>query len=103
MKLTHTLIAMLWVFAVTVEAQTYGTFEGFLQSPDGYGDPVGTPDAPYTRPQDLQPTPFVVPYETTNIYRHPSQGALPEAPYITVPVQPGTGDIDRSDPWNNPW
>ena len=41
--------------------------------------------------------------ETINMYRHPDDGLPSEAPYITVPVQPGTGNTFRGYPQGSSW
>ena len=87
MKLTHAVLALLWVFTVTVEAQ------GWVDPSrrDG-GSPWDNPEIrQYERPRGFDR----YPQETTNIYQHPDDGAPSQAPYITVPVQPNTGDTIR--------
>ncbi len=92
MKLSHLSIALLWAFMVTVEAQSIGTI--YPDNYAGYQTEKWANDTSYLRVPEA-PKYSRYPQETVNIYQHPDQGALPQVPYITVPVQSGTGDTYR--------
>lgn len=103
MNRTQALIALIfWSFVVTVEAQ----FAGNYPQPAGPGAvPWNNPEEHlYTAPQvPVGPHPGAFAQETVNIYQHPDDGPLDQAPYITVPVQPGTGNSYWGTPWRKPW